>query len=424
MAESDSILQLGIEAARDGNKEEARNLFRLLTRQEPQNAQAWLWLAGVAENREERQAALERVVQLDPDNDMAWKGLQALGVSPTSQAEDEAVVPSPMGLSEPPLPEPSTPSHERYDPEVDDPFAELDMLSEAMSESPEAVRRHEPAVSTPKPDYRGRVDAVEEDEETEPMRGGVNPLLVGLVVLAFIILLAVVFWPRVSEIAQSPQSPAPAAGTSAAVMDQVVGPPAGGEMTAVPTGVSGAVVESPEGAAPGDEAAPGEGAAPGDEAAPTTEQTTPVLDLAEANPTLVSPGTPLEKDGWQYEFSQPTYATPLIGGIGDVQPQGRLVVVLLLVTNNTGQSQLLPADFFVLKDAQGRVYEPKPQASSAYVNLYGRGIAADLSQEDPVPTDGLLRSIPIVFDVAPDATELVFFARSNPDQGWLVLQSV
>lgn len=49
MADSDSILQLGIEAARDGNREEARNLFRLLTRQDPSNAQAWLWLAGVAE---------------------------------------------------------------------------------------------------------------------------------------------------------------------------------------------------------------------------------------------------------------------------------------------------------------------------------------------------------------------------------------
>src|SRR5689334_19834860 len=89
MAESDSILQLGIEAARDGNREEARNLFRLLTRQDPKNAQAWLWLAGVAENREERQAALERVVELEPTNEMAVKGLQALGVRPTVRLNNE-----------------------------------------------------------------------------------------------------------------------------------------------------------------------------------------------------------------------------------------------------------------------------------------------------------------------------------------------
>ena len=66
MAESDTILQLGIEAAREGNREEARNLFGLLTRQEPDNAQAWLWLAGVADGPEQRRAALERAVELDP----------------------------------------------------------------------------------------------------------------------------------------------------------------------------------------------------------------------------------------------------------------------------------------------------------------------------------------------------------------------
>src|SRR5581483_5350017 len=71
MAESDTILQLGIEAAREGNREEARNLFGLLTRQEPNNAQAWLWLAGVADGPEQRRAALERVVELDPTNEMA-----------------------------------------------------------------------------------------------------------------------------------------------------------------------------------------------------------------------------------------------------------------------------------------------------------------------------------------------------------------
>ncbi|WP_413228755.1 tetratricopeptide repeat protein, partial [Chloroflexus sp.] len=58
MADPDSILQLGVEAARKGEKDEARKLFRLLTREHPENIQGWLWLAGVAEDREERQAAL------------------------------------------------------------------------------------------------------------------------------------------------------------------------------------------------------------------------------------------------------------------------------------------------------------------------------------------------------------------------------
>src|SRR5689334_12155322 len=85
MAESDTILQLGIDAAREGNREEARNLFGLLTRQEPDNLQAWLWLAGVADGPEERRAALERVLELDPTNEMANKGLQTMGGGPTQR---------------------------------------------------------------------------------------------------------------------------------------------------------------------------------------------------------------------------------------------------------------------------------------------------------------------------------------------------
>src|ERR671927_2043975 len=99
MAESDTILQLGIDAAREGNREEARNLFGLLTRQEPNNAQAWLWLAGVAEGPEQRRAALESVVELDPTNEMAVKGLQAMGVHPTAKLDETDVPVAPSAAA-------------------------------------------------------------------------------------------------------------------------------------------------------------------------------------------------------------------------------------------------------------------------------------------------------------------------------------
>jgi hypothetical protein len=107
MAESDTILQLGIEAAREGNREEARNLFGLLTRQEPDNLQAWLWLAGVADGPEERRAALERVLELDPTNEMAVKGLQAMGVSPTAKLDEAAIGAAAAASSSPPPPPPA-----------------------------------------------------------------------------------------------------------------------------------------------------------------------------------------------------------------------------------------------------------------------------------------------------------------------------
>ncbi|HZG66794.1 MAG TPA: hypothetical protein VEZ12_08625, partial [Herpetosiphonaceae bacterium] len=102
MADSDSILQLGIEAARAGDKAEARELFRLVTRENPDNAQGWLWLAGVAENRDEKRAALERVVALEPHNDLAQKGLAAIGGAraasppPAPDAAPAAVPTAPM----------------------------------------------------------------------------------------------------------------------------------------------------------------------------------------------------------------------------------------------------------------------------------------------------------------------------------------
>src|SRR6185503_5193878 len=121
MAESDTILQLGIEAAREGNREEARNLFGLLTRQEPDNAQAWLWLAGVADGPDQRRAALERVVELDPTNEMAVKGLQAMGAAPTARIDERAAAAS----TPPPAPEAPArqmTDEERYAAELDSAF--------------------------------------------------------------------------------------------------------------------------------------------------------------------------------------------------------------------------------------------------------------------------------------------------------------
>ncbi|NJM07863.1 hypothetical protein HC891_19220 [Candidatus Gracilibacteria bacterium] len=153
MAEPESIMQLGIEAARDGNKEEARNLFRLLTREEPNNSQAWLWLAGVAENREERQYALERVLDIEPGNEMAYKGLQAMGVDPEARQREYAAVDSSIAAGA--TAGMAAQSGGTYDRtpasgfDDDDPFAELDSLSDVMADGPAAVRRERPATIEP-----------------------------------------------------------------------------------------------------------------------------------------------------------------------------------------------------------------------------------------------------------------------------------
>ena len=474
MAEPESILQLGIEAARDGNKEEARSLFRLLTRQEPQNAQAWLWLAGVAENRAERQSALEHVVRIEPDNEMAIKGLQALGVEPVPdegdampgfrKEPDAAATGAGMmaagAAADSRSLEAPAPSAADQSFDDDDPFAELDALSDVINEDPGSVRRadltaeeaaemdafddlgaamdssrppprpeRKSAAATP-PAYEELASASarsprryqndDGDYATVPARSGPNPLLVGLVIVALLALLLFFFWPRFfggdQQVAQNPTAMTqPTADPGTGSGEQPAQP---GEQPAQPGEQPAQPGEQP--AQPGEQPAqPGEQPAqPGEQPAQPEQPTQPPVDVSDANPQIVPANTPLQSEGWLYDFNRPNYAAPIVGNIGTFQPQGRFVVVLAFVVNNTGQVQPIPPDFFVLKDAQGRVYEALPEVSSAYVVS---GVNADLSHPQPVPADGLTRSVALIFDVAPDATDLMFFARSNPQQGWVVL---
>jgi len=444
MAEPDSLLQLGIEAARDGNKEEARNLFRLLTRQDPTNAQAWLWLAGVAENREERQAALEHVIEIDPTNEMAVKGLQALGVRPGSRA----AAPPPPPVEPAPEPPPPTPAPSAYDDpfgDDDDPFAELNNLSGVMADAEGPVRRDPPPAtagddadadipslpssrpsssrpsssrpSSSRPSSSrpssSRSSVYDDDDDTIPARRGMSPLLsilLGLVAILLIGFLIVFFFfngnkPRVTNQLPAQQTSAAAVAATTAASTTTPTVVLGGESGTTQPVTATAILQQPS-------------------VAPTAAQPTaaPVADVSKANPVIVQANTPLQSEGWLYDFNQPTYAAPIIGSLGQYQPtNGRFVVVLVFAVNSTGTAQAIPAKFFVLKDAQGRVWEARPEVSDAYVIP---GVNADLSQTQQIPPDGITRSVALIFDVAPDATNLVFFARSNPAQGWLVLPNV
>jgi twitching motility two-component system response regulator PilG len=71
------LLREGIAAARAGDKEQTRRLLREVTELEPDNEVAWLWLAGVAEAHEDALEAIERVLEINPDNDRAREGVKS-----------------------------------------------------------------------------------------------------------------------------------------------------------------------------------------------------------------------------------------------------------------------------------------------------------------------------------------------------------
>jgi len=81
-------LNLGIEAARAGRKQEARKCLWAVLRANPNYIPALFWMAYVAATPQESIELLERILKLDPDNERARAGL--LWVEQQSQGEATA----------------------------------------------------------------------------------------------------------------------------------------------------------------------------------------------------------------------------------------------------------------------------------------------------------------------------------------------
>lgn len=69
------LLARGREAARNERRDEARQYLQAAVDIDPENAEAWLWLAGVMDDPYEAKYCLERVLEIDPLNDRARRGL-------------------------------------------------------------------------------------------------------------------------------------------------------------------------------------------------------------------------------------------------------------------------------------------------------------------------------------------------------------
>ncbi len=79
------LLELGIAAARTGNRAEARMYLEAVTLAEPDNTQAFMWLSYVLEDRKLALRCLERVLEIEPDNEQAKKGLAWLRQQQSAQ---------------------------------------------------------------------------------------------------------------------------------------------------------------------------------------------------------------------------------------------------------------------------------------------------------------------------------------------------
>lgn len=74
----EQLMQLGIQTARQGNKQSARVIFQQVLDSDSLNERAWLWMAAVAETPEERVRYLNTVLRINPNNTTAQRELNRL----------------------------------------------------------------------------------------------------------------------------------------------------------------------------------------------------------------------------------------------------------------------------------------------------------------------------------------------------------
>ncbi len=74
----ENMMQIGIDAARRGNKESAKGIFNQVLTMDRRNERAWLWLAAVEDDQTERRRILQTVLSINPNNKKAKELIAAM----------------------------------------------------------------------------------------------------------------------------------------------------------------------------------------------------------------------------------------------------------------------------------------------------------------------------------------------------------
>ena len=82
------LLQQGIAAAKAGHKDHALGVLQQAAKLDPHNETVWLWLSSVARNDQERIFCLRQLLAINPNNELAIKGLKAFGIDPSAKKQE------------------------------------------------------------------------------------------------------------------------------------------------------------------------------------------------------------------------------------------------------------------------------------------------------------------------------------------------
>jgi len=89
------IVQRAIDAIRSGDKETGKLLLAEAIRNDPRNETAWLWMSSVIDTDDHRRYCMERVLQINPNNETARRGLEALSRSTSDVSDARSALPRP-----------------------------------------------------------------------------------------------------------------------------------------------------------------------------------------------------------------------------------------------------------------------------------------------------------------------------------------
>lgn len=133
MDDARALRQQGIQAAKAGEKENARDLLQQSIRLDPQNEAAWLWLASVARDNRERLFCLQKLLEINPQNETARKALDAANQTQTPAPSVVRRLPN-APVTQAPAPQPEVPQQ----PGV--PLPAPDRVAEAQKQADMLVR--------------------------------------------------------------------------------------------------------------------------------------------------------------------------------------------------------------------------------------------------------------------------------------------
>ena len=148
-------IEEAIKAIKAGDKEKGRKLLADILQADLENEMAWLWMSSVATSNEERLKYLKRVLEINPDNVAAQRGLAKLkskaeAAPKSTPAQPEKEISSRLSTSTPAQPKATPPPAPETSPKPVEPIVtEPPQPSQPMTVEPPLSTQPQPLIVEP-----------------------------------------------------------------------------------------------------------------------------------------------------------------------------------------------------------------------------------------------------------------------------------